>query len=160
MYFENGQIVRLTMALLKEFADPDDVSDLIIEGLMMEMMARASRRMRTRDHREPPEWLMRAKSLLDDEFSNRLSLAYIANIAGVHPAYLANTFRDFFHCSVGEYLRELRIDSACRQLSLSGAPLAEIALDLGFSNQSHFATTFRRSTGITPAKYRSIFRKS
>ena len=52
-----------------------------------------------------------------------------------------------FGCTVGEYLRRLRIERAAEQLSRGDAPLAEIALTAGFADQSHFSNVFRRRTG-------------
>jgi AraC family transcriptional regulator len=52
----------------------------------------------------------------------------------------------------------LRIEDACRRLATSDAPLVAIALDAGFADQSHFAKTFKRQTGMTPAEYRRSVR--
>ena len=90
-------------------------------------------------------------------FSETLTLEEIAAVAGVHPVHLASVFRRHYGCTVGDAVRRLRIDYACRQLARSEVSLAEIALDAGFASQSHFTRTFRRLTGTTPAQYRKIF---
>ena len=58
----------------------------------------------------------------------------------------------------GEYIRQLRVEYACRQLSSSSTALAEIASAAGFSDQSHFSRTFKRQIGMTPSQYRAISR--
>ncbi|HYR28431.1 MAG TPA: helix-turn-helix transcriptional regulator, partial [Thermoanaerobaculia bacterium] len=63
-------------------------------------------------------------------------------------------FRRHFRCTVGDYVRERRIEYASRELARSATPLALIALDAGFASQAHFSTTFKRMTGFTPAAYR------
>ncbi len=158
--FENGQIVWHMMRLREEFWEFDDVSGLVIEGLVMEMIAGATRISGKRPVRKPPRWLLQVKERLNDQFSEKLSLNQIAQTASVHPAYLANAFREFFNLSVGEYLRQLRIEFACRELTTTTKPIVEIALAAGFAHQSHFTNSFRRLTGMSPARYRMIFRKS
>ncbi len=87
-----------------------------------------------------------------------LTLAAIASVVGMHPVYLAREFRKHFRCTVGQYQRRLRIESACLEISRSDTPLAEVAAAVGFYDQSHFSRTFKRITGLTPAEYRAVFR--
>ena len=68
---------------------------------------------------------------------------------------LAREFRRRFGCSIGDYVRRLRIEFACRELAISDVPLYEIAFAAGFSDHSHFARTFKRATGMTPGAYRA-----
>jgi hypothetical protein len=57
-------------------------------------------------------------------------------------------------CSVGDYVRQLRVEDACRRLATLDAPIVEIALAAGFTDQSHFTRTFQRLRGLTPAEFR------
>jgi AraC family transcriptional regulator len=81
-------------------------------------------------------------------------LQQVATEAGVHPAHLARVFRRHHRCTIGSYLRRLRLDAACRQLVSGERPLADIALAAGFADQSHFSRLFRAATGVTPTHYR------
>jgi AraC family transcriptional regulator len=87
-----------------------------------------------------------------------LTISSIAESVGVHPGYLAAEFRRIYQTTIGEYMRKLRVDFACREIARTGVPLVQIALESGFSNQSQFCTTFKRVTGMTPAAYRAILR--
>jgi AraC family transcriptional regulator len=158
--FHNGWMVWQTMRLCNEFQQTDDVSQLAVEGMMMEMLAETKRGAGKIYARTSPQWLTRVKELLHDQFSVNLSLNEIAQTAGVHPAYLANAFRDSFQVSIGEYRRQLRIEFACHKLIATDTPLVEIALNAGFSHQAHFTNTFKRLTGMSPAQYRSLLRQS
>jgi AraC family transcriptional regulator len=137
----------------------DAVSPLVIEGLALEMLAELSRRSVLPLERRPvARWLEQVREIINTQFSEPLTLSQIAKSVNIHPVHIARTFRKHHRCTIGEYVRRLRIEFACRQLSTSNTPLAEIALQAGFSSQSHFSTTFRLITGLTPAQYRSTFR--
>src|SRR2546422_10234082 len=102
------------MRLYRESHNLDSVSPLIVESILLEIIALASRRATMTKNRRPPAWLIRASDMIRDRFSDSLTLRYLARSVGVHPVYLASTFRRFHGCSIGEHLRRLRIEFACR----------------------------------------------
>jgi len=76
----------------------------------------------------------------------------------VHVVHLARVFRRFHGCTVGEYLRRLRIERAIEELRSTNKPLADIAGNSGFSDQSHFCRAFKLTVGMTPGQYRKSHR--
>jgi AraC family transcriptional regulator len=138
----------------QEFRRMDDAAPLAIEGLLLELLAVLSRR-RSEDLPEgSAPWVGEARDLLHADITSRPTLAELAEAVGVHPVTLARTFRRTFGCTVGEYLRRLRIERAAEQLVSGELPLAEIALVAGFADQSHFSNVFRRHTGMSPSAFR------
>lgn len=156
--FYGGLLAHLTMKLYKEFCEAEEASPLVIEGLALEILGEASRHSEQVSKRRAPSWLRQARELIHARFFTTLTLAFIAESVGVHPVHLARAFRQYYRYTIGEYVRQLRIEFACRELSLSEIPLVEIALTAGFSSQSHFSTVFKRHTGLTPAEYRAVSR--
>lgn len=156
--FYGGPLAHLTTRLYREFREMGEASPLIIEGLAFEILGEASKRARQFSERRPPRWLKQARDILHAGFSTQLTLSRVAASVGVHPVHLARAFRQHYRCTVGEYVRQLRIEFACRALSLSDSPLAEIALTAGFCSQSHFSTFLKHYTGLSPAEYRSASR--
>jgi AraC family transcriptional regulator len=155
IHSHGGLLAGLMMKLYGEFRQADDASRLAIEGLALEILAAASRDQARFKDRQAPRWLERAVELLKETFPERLTVCEIATTVGVHPVHLAREFRRFKRCTVGEYVRELRVARACHQLQNSEESLAAIAAGAGFSDQSHFSRTFKRVIGMTPAAYRS-----
>lgn len=102
-----------------------------------------------------PHWLERVKNILEQRFAEPYKLSEIAAEAGVHPVHLAREFRKHYGSSVGEYLRKVRIEYACRELMGSNVAVANIASAAGFADQSHFSRTFKRLRGMTPGRYRA-----
>jgi AraC family transcriptional regulator len=153
--FDGGNLPRLAIRLYAEFKRMDETSPLAIEGLILEMIAETSRGSTRNNQRSTPRWLHQARELLRHRFTEKLSLAEIARPVGVHPVYLANEFRRHYCSTIGEYVRQLRIEYACRQLSASDVSITEIAVQAGFADHSHFCRVFKRFTGMTPKRYRA-----
>jgi len=151
-------IARLGNRIYQEFRRPDAFSALAIEGLIFEILAEASRCKAAVGERKSPRWFKQVTEFLHANFSESIALESIAEIAAVHPVHLARVFRRQTGGTIGEYLRRLRVEFACRRISASNDSLTEIALAAGFADQSHFARTFKNQLGVTPGEYRKIAR--
>ena len=152
--FQGGMPAAIARRVYQEFRRMDDAAPLAIEGLLLELLAAVSRR-RSDDLPEgSAPWVGEARDLLHADITSRPTLAEMAEVVGVHPVTLARTFRRTFGCTVGEYLRRLRIERAAEQLVTGDHPLAEIALAAGFADQSHFSNVFRHRTGVSPSAFR------
>ena len=156
--YEGGLLSHLALKTHREFCKGDKPSQLAIEGLGLELLAEASRHPNSKLDHSAPVWLNQAREMLHAHFSESLTHTQIANSVGVHPVHLAREFRRHFRCTIGGYVRRLKVEHACLQLSASTASLHQIALEAGFFDQSHFARTFKQIMGVTPANYRRFCR--
>lgn len=150
-----GRAARLANRIYTEYRLSDSLSALILEGLALEMLAEVCRAGPRQRDCDPRSRIEQAREFLDAHYAEPVSLSRIADAVSLHPVYLARMFRQCHECSIGEYLRRRRIESACTQLSAGGKSLAEIAAECGFCDQAHFTRTFHRLTGLTPAAYRA-----
>jgi AraC family transcriptional regulator len=160
--FHGGAHEFLARRIYKEFMLMDGISSLVIEGLMLEMMGETARHKAwdARVSANPaPRWLQQARDYLHAHFTERLTLAKLAGGVGVHPVHLAQAFNKSYKCTVGDYVRQLRIEYACNELVESETPIIQIALAAGFCDQSHFTRTFKRIVGVAPSNYRESLRK-
>ncbi len=153
-----GPAVGLAVRILDEFNCFDASSPLIIEGLTLELLGVCDRQVRCET--APPRWLRRVSELLRERCTDSWNLAAVAAEAGVHPGYLATSFRRHFGCTIGDFVRRQRIALACRALTEDDTPLADVALRAGFADQSHFTRAFKRELGLTPAAYRKATSRS
>jgi AraC family transcriptional regulator len=101
-----------------------------------------------------PRWFGRVKDRLHEGFRERLRMRDLAQEVGVHPVHLARVFRKLERRTPGEYQQGLQIRAACELLHDAEWPLAAIAGECGFADQSHFTRVFRRMAGTTPARFR------
>jgi AraC family transcriptional regulator len=153
-----GKAAWLAREIYHEFRQPDEVTALVLEGLTLELLAELLRPLAADDPTHTQPWLMRAKELIRERFAEPLRLESIANYVGVHPVHLSREFHRHFRTTVGQQIRRLRIERACRDLSRTQRPLVEIALALGFADQSSFTKAFRRLTGLAPSEFRRLRR--
>lgn len=144
----------LARKLFQEFLLDDCFSSMAVEGLLLELVAQSGRMTDSVTGGKVPRWLALVCETLHSHFEEPITIASLANAANVHPTHMIRAFRKHFGCTIGEYVRRLRIDYACSQLLESQKCLAEIALDSGFADQSHFTVTFKHLVGITPRRYR------
>ena len=149
-----GPLGRLAFKLHTEFREMDDISPLAMEGIVLEMIAHATRTAKPPEYR-PPRWLEQIKDILHEQFAEKPTIARLAASVGVHPVHLMRTFSRHYRCTIGDYVCQLRIEYACQQMINPDLSLAEIASAAGFADQSHFARTFKRTVGISPAIFRS-----
>ncbi len=156
--YQGGPLSQLALKAHAEFCRGDKSSQLAIEGLGLELIAEASRHPHSTLDRSVPVWLTRAREMLHAHFSESLTHTEIASAVGVHPVHLAREFRRHYQCTIGEYVRRLKVEYACLQLTVSEASLHQIALAAGFFDQSHFARTFKQIMGVTPGEYRRYYR--
>ncbi|HZS46122.1 MAG TPA: AraC family transcriptional regulator [Blastocatellia bacterium] len=156
-HFQGGPVANLALKLYREYHMMDSVSPLAIEGLILEIIAEISRQLKS-DKTKAPQWLSRVREILHDCFADGISLDEIATTVDIHPVHLAASFRQHYRCTVGEYIRQLRLECACRELAQSNKSLAQIAVTAGFVDQSHLSRTLKNMMGITPAQYRSRIR--
>jgi AraC family transcriptional regulator len=146
-------LALLGQRMAAEMAASDDLSPLALEGLALELLATVARLRDLRPGSAPP-WLNTAEAMLRERFRSRISCAEVAAGVGVHPTHLARVFRQHYRSSIGGYVRTLRMQWAGRELMATARPIAAIAADAGFADQSHFTRRFRDATGLTPAAWR------
>ena len=95
---------------------------------------------------------------MHEHFRESFGLSDVAAIVGRHPVHLARTFRRHHGCSLGEYLRRIRLERAARALRDTDRPLVEVSLDAGFYDQAHFCRCFKAWASVSPGRYRESFR--
>lgn len=153
-YVRNSSLVWLGYKLYQEFRNWQFCSDLVAEGIVLEMLANSVRKHNPFE-KQKPVWLARIVEKLNEEFTENFSTEELALEANVHPVHLAAVFRQFYHETMGEYVQKLRIAHASRLLLNKEISLADIAFSTGFADQSHFTRIFKRLVGVTPGAFRN-----
>jgi AraC family transcriptional regulator len=99
--------------------------------------------------------LRRVIDHIDENLDQDLGLRGLASISGLSEDHFARAFRESTGVPPHRYLLQRRLARAQQLLEGSDMPIAEIALSLGFADQSHLTNLFRRGVGMTPGQFRT-----
>jgi len=101
-----------------------------------------------------PGALRRVREHIERNLTASLRTEVLATIAGLSPGHFNRAFRQSTGQSPHQYVLRRRVAAAARLLEETGRALADIALDVGFADQSHFTRTYASVTGETPSACR------
>lgn len=99
-------------------------------------------------------------SHIDEHLRITPSLTDMGLLVGLSPSHFAKKFRQTTGLSLHRFINRRRIVAALELLRDQSQSLAHVALDLGFSSQSHFTHLFSNFTCMTPAKYQKQFKRT
>jgi AraC family transcriptional regulator len=97
---------------------------------------------------------------IDSRMAHHISLEEIGLLVRLSPSHCAKKFRGTAGESLGRFINRRRLAQSLVTLKSDATTLTRVALDLGFSSQSHFTRLFSDLTGMTPAKYRKQFKRT
>ncbi len=154
-------ITQLGVALCSEFKNPSSVGRLYIESLAATLAVHLLRNysvnaqtMREFSGGLSGAKLRRAVEYIDAHLDQNLSLSQIAEIIGMSPYHFSRALKKSTGLAPHAYVVRQRIERAKQLLVETNLPIIDIALRVGFVNQSHFSTKFRKFNGISPTAYR------
>lgn len=105
-----------------------------------------------RPDRAQPAAIERARGYIDEHFAEGFDLDTLAAAAGLSSFHLVRSFKKAVGLSPLAYRNQKRVMEARSRL-LAGEPIAQVALDMGYADQSHLTRQFQRIVGISPGRY-------
>jgi AraC family transcriptional regulator len=147
------QVILGVAAKLREGA-PEIYAESAAQFLIMHLLVRHAgheiTKVRTRDEAR----MQRVCDYMHAHLAEEVSLQDLAQVAYVSRFHLIRMFKQTYGETPYQRLTQLRLQRAQRLLATSDVPITQIALDCGFTNQTHFAAAFRRLVGLSPRAYR------
>jgi transcriptional regulator GlxA family with amidase domain len=95
--------------------------------------------------------------LLEGNSHKHIAIEDVARLVNLSTGRLAHLFKSEMQISIQQYVTQLRLAEAKRQLESSFLSIKEIAASVGFSNVTRFVVCFKNFVGATPAHYRKHF---
>lgn len=161
-------IAQLTESLLPALEDPARASPTFVSHVAMAVgahllhtygLATTAAETSTRAPRALAPWQERhAKQVMMDGFAGAINMETLAAACGMAPSHFATAFKASTGKTPTAWLTQLRIQRACDLLSNTVMPLSEVAVAIGFNDQSHFTRTFSRLMGSPPGNWRRCLR--
>lgn len=100
-----------------------------------------------------PAQLRIVREFIDANYQREIGLAELASAINFSPAYFARQFKQSMGMAPHQYLTQVRVDSAKRLLEEGKLNVGEVAVAVGFYDQSHLAHHFKRTIGVAPKVY-------
>ena len=92
-------------------------------------------------------------------YGERIGMSQLVRVARMSESSLARAFKRVFSTTPGRYLVITRLNAARKLLEETDKTLSEIAVECGFTDQSHFCHAFKVERRMTPGDYRSRHRR-
>ncbi|WP_160712845.1 helix-turn-helix domain-containing protein [Chitinophaga solisilvae] len=149
----DAPFVKTTLLqIFRESLSAAPFSQTAIASLVLSLFAAPARPA----HGPLPAWVPLLRDYLQDQWNETPSLNTLATATGVHPVTISHYFPVYFHCSLGAYLRKIKVEKAISLMQQPELSLTAIAHQCGFFDQSHFIRTFKACTGFLPGEYRKL----
>jgi AraC family transcriptional regulator len=103
-----------------------------------------------------PRWIHSLREIIHDRWDEMLTLKELSASLQVHPVTISKCFPKYFSCTLGDYMRRVKVAKALPLIQEPHRNLTDIAYRCGFADQSHFTRTFKASTGLLPNEYRKL----
>jgi len=145
----------LLYKIFRETKENESSTLLSVQTLLLETLSKMIHHQKN-DSQKKPNWVSELNNILNDQFSDSLSLDYLSKQLHIHPVHLFRDFSKYFNSGLGEYIRKIKIQKSLELISQKKLDLTAIAFECGFSDQSHFTRCFKEINGITPSQYRKI----
>jgi len=100
--------------------------------------------------------LQRAKEIIMQEYSSKLSIKNIAYKSAINECYLKKDFKEYYGMTILEMLQKRRLEVA-KKLLKDDFSVKEVAFKIGYKNSSHFSKLFFQHFSITPNNYKKQF---
>ena len=104
--------------------------------------------------------VQKVKTFIDAHYREEIRLAQLSDIAGMSDSSFSRFFKLHTGRNLSDYIIDLRLGHACRQLVDSTDSVAEICYACGFNNLSNFNRIFRKRKGCSPSEFRENYHKT
>jgi AraC-like DNA-binding protein len=142
----------LNFGALQELGDIEDEEEL--SSYLVQRLDALMNEIQHQSEHPNHQLMQKAREYMESNLHLPLKREDVARHAGFSESHFAHLMSKVFCQSFREVLTDIRVDRAKKLLRTTQGPLSEIALDCGFSDQSHFSRVFSKTTGTSPRGYR------
>lgn len=154
-FYENGADVHNLFRseygynqYMSSFSDPDDLRRAVLYMLRQaEELERG---------KAPANDIEKAKTFILENLSNPITVKDVADHVCMSPEYFTKLFKRETGQNIKEFITLTKLSAAKDMLEHSGVPVGMVALELGYTNFSHFSQVFKKYEDMSPSEYRNL----
>ena len=153
---ETGELMPLLEMMLR---DQKDMPEPVMQGYLQVLVGKLLQRMTLSPvSGSPNDTLHKLLLWLENHYTEPLSRQTLARELGYSEGYLSHIFSEALGTTMPTYVNTLRTRKAMELLRRESVSISDAALELGFGSIRSFNRAFRKETGMTPAKWRKMYR--
>lgn len=99
--------------------------------------------------------IRKAIAYINDNYANNVSLEEVANYIHLNPSYFSTLFKKETGTAFSTYLNKVRIEHSKLMLTNTNQSILDIAIAVGFENQSYYCKVFKKIVGTSPKQYKN-----
>lgn len=119
-----------------------------------EQLQHMTRHIQAWRHQQANGKLGKAKEYIDEHYHHPLTLEEVAEYVGISPYYFSKLFKDRFGKTFIDYVTDVRIARAKKEMANPNKSLKEICFLVGYNDPNYFSRVFKKHTGMSPSEYR------
>ena len=121
-----------------------NIATMLTKYIMFENMVRS----------KPKQSASAIADYIEEHLCERMTVESVARGTHMSPSGIYKSLREGFDCTLGEYIRSLRINRSLELLSDDSLSIEQVAESVGFTDPAYYSRTFKAVYGISPMKYR------
>ncbi len=130
----------------------EQASEMVLSGDLLRRFVEMS----CPEMRNIPTYVQSAYKIINECYSEELTLDELSVRVGRSKYHLSRAFRDYYHVTPGAYLTSVRLTRAKEMLEETDLPIREVGQRVGLSNSTYFTTLFKQRFGCSPKEYRAL----
>ncbi len=159
----NGMLYSTAASLFAALKEGSQYYELSVYGLLFKLFALlyesgniipAQRRKRT-GHQT--DIMLTLLDWIESHYTEVITLHTLSQLSGMNEKYLCRLFKEFTNRTPIDYINNLRIESACHEITVNNRNITEVAFECGFNDLSYFSRAFKKYKGITPNSYKKMY---
>ncbi|TCL61093.1 AraC-like DNA-binding protein [Kineothrix alysoides] len=155
-----NHLVDFAQLMLKEFREKKSGFDVVCQSILQVLLIYISREQHLSIISDSTFKISKecalAKRYIDINYTKNITLDSLAEVTHINKYYLAHSFASCLGQSPISYLTDKRLKASMELLINTNHSIAQVASGTGFSSQSYFSQTFKKTVGMTPQQYRKM----
>ncbi|HKK96418.1 MAG TPA: AraC family transcriptional regulator [Anaerovoracaceae bacterium] len=149
-----NEIINSEMDIIVKLSDVENYHQLKTEST--NLIIKISKNLLTSVYDGNSKIVSNAIKYVNSNYAKRITLKDIEDNMHVNSSYFSSLFKNEMGVTFISYINQVKIDYACNLLKDSNLSIIDIALEIGFDDQSYFTKVFKKQCSMTPKEYRLL----